>query len=64
VRERHSVKSSVSQLEKVRLRSIAFAVPKVAQGDANQPETLLWLKVYPLSQLQRDVRQLLAGRGR
>ena len=37
------------QLEKIRLRCIIFAVPKVAQPDTNQPITLLRTKFHSFS---------------
>jgi hypothetical protein len=48
-------------LEEIRLRTIVVAVLKVGQTDAHQPKRLLWLKVHPFSELQRDVSQLLAS---
>src|SRR6266852_9537687 len=58
------VTSLVLQLEKVRLRRIMVAVPKVAQTHANQPIALLWTQIYSFSQLQGDFRQFFAGGGR
>jgi len=37
---------------------------EITRCSLSQPKTLLWLKVHPFSQLQRNVSQLLAGRGR
>ena len=50
-------------LEKDRLCSSVFGFLKVAQTNANKPIALLRTKVNPLSQLQGDVCQLLAGGG-
>ena len=50
-------------LEKDRLCSGVFGFLKVAQTNANKPIALLRTKINPLSQLQGDVCQLLAGGG-
>ena len=49
-RERRALITSLAlQLEKIRLRRIIFAVPKVAQPDTNQPITLLRTKFHSFS---------------
>jgi len=45
-------------IEKVRLRRIIVAVPKVAQTHANQSITLLWTQIYSLSE---QTKKVLAG---
>ena len=49
--------------EKDRLCSSVFGFLKVAQTNANKPIELPRTKINPLSQLQGDVCQLLAGGG-
>jgi hypothetical protein len=50
VRERRALLTSLAlQLEKICLRRIILAVPKVAQPDANQPITLLRTKFHSFS---------------
>jgi hypothetical protein len=51
-------------LEKSRLRSSLFGLPKVTPTNSNESITLLWTLVHPFSQLQGNVRQFLAGGGR
>ena len=51
-------------LEKNRLGSSVSGFLKVAQTNANEPIELLRTKINPLSQLQGDVCQFLAGGGR
>ena len=53
-----------SSLEKIRLSTSSFGFPKVAQPYADEPIALLWTEGHSFSQLQRDVCQLFAGRGR
>ena len=57
--------SSVVHVEKIRLRSSVFGIPKVAQTDAHEPIKLLWTQAHSFSELKSDIGQFLAGgRGR
>jgi hypothetical protein len=49
--------------EKDWLRDSVFGFLKVTQANADKPITLLRTKINPLSQLQDDACQLLAGGG-